>query len=136
VSIPPSGGAADAGQGLHVPAGGGITDLVQWRHPYTTKLTAQQSSGALGFIEVTCPPGGGPSRMSTPGTARDLLLEISGRAGVSSQGDKVFTAGAGDLVFITARPDRTGFPPSSASSRRDVSSTPLAARGLFIEVRC
>ena len=97
MSIPLSGGAADAGRGLHVPAGGGITtwfngDIV------TTKLTAQQSSGALGFIEVTCPPGGGPVPHVHPGTDETFYM-ISGELEFL-QGDKIFTAGAGDLVFI------------------------------------
>ena len=76
--------------GLHVPAGGGITtwfngDIV------TTKLTAGQSGGALGFVEVTCPPGGGPVPHVHPGTDETFYL-VSGELEFLS-GDKVFTAG-------------------------------------------
>jgi mannose-6-phosphate isomerase-like protein (cupin superfamily) len=124
VSIPVSdgaGSAADVGRGLHVPAGGGITtwfngDIV------STKLTAQQSSGALGFVEVTCPPGGGPVPHVHPGTDETFYM-ISG-ALEFLQGDKVFTAGPGDRFRN----------PGIQPARMVFAYTPGGAEGLFIEV--
>ena len=134
MSIPVSGGAggaADVSRGLHVPAGGGITtwfngDIV------STKLTAQQSSGALGFVEVTCPPGGGPVPHVHPGTDETFYM-ISGELEFL-QGDKIFTAGAGDLVFIPRGLTHRFHNPGIQPARMVFVYTPGGAEGLFIEV--
>ena len=49
---------------IHIPARGGVTT---WFNGdiLTTKLTAGQTSGALGLVEATCPPGGGRRRTFT-----------------------------------------------------------------------
>lgn len=134
MSIPVSegtGAPADASRGLHVPAGGGITtwfngDIV------STKLTAQQSSGALGFVEVTCPPGGGPVPHVHPGTDETFYM-ISGELEFL-QGDKVFTAGPGDLVFIPRGLTHRFRNPGIQPARMVFAYTPGGAEGLFIEV--
>ena len=134
MSIPISegtGAPADASRGLHVPAGGGITtwfngDIV------STKLTAQQSSGALGFVEVTCPPGGGPVPHVHPGTDETFYM-LSGELEFL-QGDKVFTAGQGDLVFIPRGLTHRFRNPGIQPARMVFAYTPGGAEGLFIEV--
>jgi quercetin dioxygenase-like cupin family protein len=124
-----NGDAAPAG--LHVPAGGGITtwfngDIV------TTKLTAQQSGGALSLMEATVPPGGGPVPHIHPKTDETFYL-IAGELEFL-QGDRVITAKAGDLVFcprgITHRFTNTGIQPA----RMVFVYTPGGPEGLFIEV--
>jgi mannose-6-phosphate isomerase-like protein (cupin superfamily) len=133
VSIPISadaGVAGDASRGLHVPAGSGITT---WFNGdiLSTKLTAQQSSGALGLIEATCPPGGGPVPHVHPGTDETFYM-ISGELDFL-QGDKVFTAGAGDLVFIPRGLTHRFHNPGIQPARMIFVYTPGGAEGLFIE---
>jgi quercetin dioxygenase-like cupin family protein len=115
---------------LHVGAGGGVTT---WFNGdiLTTKLTAAQSGGALGLIEATVPPGGGPAPHIHPNTDETFYL-ISGELEFL-QGERVITAGAGDLVFcprgITHRFTNTGIQPV----RMIFVYTPGGAEGLFIE---
>jgi mannose-6-phosphate isomerase-like protein (cupin superfamily) len=134
VSIPVPGSAdstADAPAGLHVPAGGGITtwfngDIV------TTKLTAQQTAGALGLVEVTCPPGGGPVPHVHPRTDETFYM-ISGELEFL-QGDKTLTAGPGDLVYIPRGLTHRFHNPGIQPARMIFTYTPGGAEGLFIEV--
>jgi quercetin dioxygenase-like cupin family protein len=133
VSLPVGGGArgaADARRGLHVPAGGGATT---WFNGdiLTVKLTAEQSSGALGLIEATCPPGGGPVPHVHPGTDETFYLTAGELEFL--QGDKVFTAAAGDLVFIPRGMTHRFTNPGIQPARMIFIYTPGGAEGLFIE---
>ena len=116
--------------GLHIPAGGGITT---WFNGdiLTVKLAAGQSRGALGLIEATVPPGGGPAPHVHPNTDETFYL-IAGELEFL-QGEQVLTAGAGDLVFcprgITHRFTNPGIQPA----RMIFIYTPGGAEGLFIE---
>ncbi|GLY74630.1 cupin domain-containing protein [Actinoallomurus iriomotensis] len=116
--------------GLHIGAGEGITT---WFNGdiLTTKLTAEQSSGALGLIEATVPPGGGPVPHVHPNTDETFYM-ISGELEFL-QGERVLTAGTGELVFcprgITHRFTNTGIQPA----RMIFIYTPGGAEGLFIE---
>lgn len=115
---------------LHIPAGGGVTT---WFNGdiLATKLTATQTGGALGLIEATCPPGGGPVPHVHHSTDETFYL-ISGELEFL-QGDRVLTAGTGDVVFcprgITHRFHNPGIQPA----RMIFIYTPGGPEGLFIE---
>jgi mannose-6-phosphate isomerase-like protein (cupin superfamily) len=82
---------------LHIPAGGGV---ITWFNGdiLTTKLTADQTGGALGLVEATCPPGGGPIPHIHQ-EHEETFYMVSGELEFV-QGERVLTAGAGDVVFI------------------------------------
>jgi quercetin dioxygenase-like cupin family protein len=82
--------------GIHVPANGGIT---RWfsGDVYSVKLTAEQTAGALGVIEASVPPGGGPVAHTHRDQDETFYL-LSGELEFLD-GDKTFIASAGDLVF-------------------------------------
>src|ERR1700689_4639122 len=87
---------------LHIPAGGGVTT---WFNGdiLATKLTADQTGGALGLIEATCPPGGGP----IPHVHQEhdeTFYMISGELEFL-QGERVLTAGGGGRGVHPARHD-------------------------------
>lgn len=122
--------APDSAPGLHVPADGGVT---RWFNGdiLTTKLTADQSAGALGLTDATVPPGGGPAPHVHPHTDETFYL-IDGELEFL-QGDRVITIGSGDLVFLprgtTHRYINVGIQPA----RLLILYTPGGAEGLFIE---
>lgn len=121
---------AAASRGLHIPAGGGSTT---WFNGdiYTTKLTARQSSDALGLVEATVPPGGGPVPHVHRRTDETFYL-LSGELEFL-QGDKVFTAAAGDVVFIPRGTTHRFANPGIQPARMIFVYTPGGAEGLFIE---
>jgi mannose-6-phosphate isomerase-like protein (cupin superfamily) len=133
VSIPtptdPANGPADH-PGLHIRADEGVTT---WFNGdiLTVKLAAGQSGGALGLIEATVPPGGGPAPHVHRHTDETFYL-ISGELEFL-QGSRVVTAAAGDLVFcprgITHRFTNRGIQPA----RMIFVYTPGGAEGLFVE---
>lgn len=84
-------------EGLHVPAGAGVT---RWffGDTCTTKLTSQLTGGSLGLTEVSVPPGGGPIAHSHAREDETCYL-LSGELEFLI-GDQSFTAGPGDTVFI------------------------------------
>jgi quercetin dioxygenase-like cupin family protein len=126
VSLPAS---ADR-SGLHVPASGGVTT---WFNGdiLTVKLAAAQSGGALGLIEATVPPGGGPAPHIHRNTDETFYM-ISGELEFL-QGKRVLTATTGDLIFcprgITHRFTNPGIQPA----RMIFIYTPGGAEGLFID---
>ena len=117
-------------KGLHVPARGGVTT---WFNGdiYTAKLTAEQSYGMLGLVEASVPPGGGPAPHVHANTDETFYL-IAGELEFLD-GERVFTAGAGDLVFCprgnTHRFVNTGLHPAKLLFMY----TPGGAEGLFVE---
>jgi quercetin dioxygenase-like cupin family protein len=133
VSIPTSATAFDrpaSRAGLHIPAGDGITT---WFNGdiYTVKLTAEHTSGALGLVEATVPPGGGPAPHIHPHTDETFYM-ISGELEFLRE-DQVLTASTGDLLFcprgITHRFTNPGIQPA----RMIFIYTPGGAEGLFTE---
>jgi len=86
-----------AGSRFHVPADAGVTKWV-FGDTYTMKLTAQQTSGSLGLVEASVPPGGGPVAHTHAGEDEIFYL-LSGELEFLS-GDQTFTARPGDVVFI------------------------------------
>lgn len=68
---------------------------------YTVKLTAEQTGGSLGFIDATVPPGSGP--IPHLHMAQDETFYLLSGELEFLQGERVFTAYAGDLVFCPRR---------------------------------
>jgi quercetin dioxygenase-like cupin family protein len=64
----------------------------------TVKLTAADTAGSLGLVRASVPPGGGPAPHVHAGTDETFYL-IDGELEFLD-GDRVFTAHAGDAVFI------------------------------------
>ncbi|MFF3950581.1 cupin domain-containing protein [Streptomyces sp. NPDC001902] len=82
-------------EGIHVPSADGT---VKWfsGDVYSIKLTAGQTGGALGVVEAWVPPGGGPVA-HTHADHDETFFLISGELEFLG-GDRVLTAGPGDLV--------------------------------------
>lgn len=115
---------------LHIPAGGGTTT---WFNGdiLATKLTAAQTDGALGLIEATCPPGGGPAPHIHRNSDETFYM-ISGELEFL-QGDRVLTAGAGDVVFIKRGDTHRFHNPGIQPARMVFVYTPGGPETLFIE---
>jgi quercetin dioxygenase-like cupin family protein len=84
-------------EGLHVPADGGITKWF-FGDTYTMKLTSGLTNGSLGLMEASVPPGGGP--IPHTHAAEDEIFYLMTGELEFLMGEKVFTASAGDVVFI------------------------------------
>lgn len=65
---------------------------------YTIKVTADQTGGSLGFVVGSIPPGGGPAAHAHSQEDEAFYL-LSGELEFLN-GDQIFTAEAGDFVFI------------------------------------
>lgn len=115
---------------LHIPAGGGTTT---WFNGdiLATKLTVAQTDGALGLIEATCPPGGGPAPHIHRNSDETFYM-ISGELEFL-QGDRVLTAGAGDVVFIKRGDTHRFHNPGIQPARMVFVYTPGGPETLFIE---
>lgn len=88
-------GAAD--NGLHVPAGIGITRWV-FGDTYTAKLTAEATNGSIGLIEASVPPGGGP--VTHTHVDEDETFCITSGELEFRIGDRTLTAHSADVVFV------------------------------------
>lgn len=86
--------------GVHVPANEGITKWFSG-DVYTIKLTATDTNGALGVIEASVPPGGGPVA-HTHANEEETFYLLSGELEFL-HGNETFIAGPGDLVFVPRR---------------------------------
>lgn len=115
---------------IHIPARGGVTT---WFNGdiLTTKLTAADTNGALGLIEATCPPGGGPAPHVHRNSDETFYL-TSGELEFL-QGDRVVTAGAGDVVFCPRGITHRFYNPGIQPARMVFIYTPGGPEGLFIE---
>lgn len=83
--------------GVYVPAGGGPTKWFSG-DVYTVRLSAAATNGSLGIVEASAPPGSGP----VPHTHADqdeTFYLLSGELEFLD-GDRVFTAGQGDIVHV------------------------------------
>jgi mannose-6-phosphate isomerase-like protein (cupin superfamily) len=82
---------------LHVPAGEGPTTWFSG-DTYTIKASGQSTSGSLGLVEATVPPGGGPIAHAHTRTDEAFFV-LSGELEILD-GSRTFVAGTGDFVFI------------------------------------
>lgn len=115
---------------IHIPARAGITtwfngDIV------TTKLTAGETGGALGLLEATCPPGGGP-RPHVHQEHDETFYLLAGDLEFL-QGDRVLTAGPGDVVFIRRGTTHRFYNPGIQPARMLFLFTPGGPEGMFTE---
>jgi mannose-6-phosphate isomerase-like protein (cupin superfamily) len=116
--------------GLHLPPQEAVTT---WFNGdiYATRLRGEQTNGAIGLVEATVPPGGGPAPHVHARTDETFYL-VSGELDFLN-GEKTFTAGTGDVVFIprgtTHRFVNAGVQPA----RLLFVYTPGGAEGLFVE---
>ncbi|MTD53343.1 quercetin 2,3-dioxygenase [Amycolatopsis pithecellobii] len=85
---------------IHVPAGAGRPVWV-FGDTYTVKVTADDTGGALGFVEATVPPGSGP-RPHAHTHEDESFYVLSGEVRIT-HGKRSFLARAGDFVFIPKR---------------------------------
>jgi mannose-6-phosphate isomerase-like protein (cupin superfamily) len=115
---------------LHIPANGGITT---WFNGdiLATKLTAAQTGGALGLIEATCPPGGGPIPHIHRNSDETFYM-VSGELEFL-QGNQVFTAGTGDVVFIRRGVTHRFHNPGIQPAKMVFIYTPGGPENLFVE---
>jgi len=129
IPTPQSSGSSSPAQ-LHHPSGEGVTT---WFNGdiYSIRLTAEQTNGAIGLVEATVPPGGGPAP-HVHGRTDETFYLVSGELDFLN-GEKTFTAGTGDVVFIprgtTHRFTNAGIQPA----RLLFLYTPGGAEGLFVE---
>jgi quercetin dioxygenase-like cupin family protein len=116
--------------GIYVPGSGGVTKWFSG-DVYSVKLTAEQTGGAVGLIEGSVPPGGGP----VPHTHRDqdeTFYMLSGELEFLD-GEKTFIATAGDLVFCR-RNIRHRFKNVGLQTAKMLAFyTPGGPEGLFLE---
>ena len=82
---------------VHVPAGQGSTTWFAG-DTYTIKASADSTSGSLGLVEATVPPGGGPVA-HTHSRNDEAFYVLSGELEILD-GSCTFVARAGDFVFI------------------------------------
>jgi quercetin dioxygenase-like cupin family protein len=116
--------------GIHVPATAGETKWFSG-DVYTLKLTTAQTAGSLGMIQASVPPGGGPPAHVHADSDETFFL-LSGELEFLD-GDRVFLAGPGDLVYVPRhirhRFSNIGIVPASMLFLY----TPAGPEGLFIE---
>jgi mannose-6-phosphate isomerase-like protein (cupin superfamily) len=123
-------GAGRSTGGVHVPASAGVTtwfngDIV------TTRLTGAQANGAIGVVDATVPPGGGPAPHVHARTDETFYL-VSGELEFLD-GDRTFLAGTGDVVFIPRGTTHRFHNPGIQPAKLLFVYTPGGAEGLFVE---
>jgi quercetin dioxygenase-like cupin family protein len=82
---------------VHVPAGEGPTTWFS-ADTYTIKASGESTSGSLGLVEATVPPGGGPVAHAHTRSDEAFYL-LSGELEILD-GARTFVARTGDFVFI------------------------------------
>jgi quercetin dioxygenase-like cupin family protein len=82
---------------VHVPAGEGPTTWFAG-DTYTIKASGESTSGSLGLVEATVPPGGGP--IAHIHTRTDEAFYVLSGGLELLDGARTFIARAGDFVFI------------------------------------
>ena len=116
--------------GIYVPANGGVTKWFSG-DVYSVKLAAEQTGGALGVVEASVPPGGGPVAHTHRDQDETFYL-LSGELEFLD-GEETFVATAGDLVFcrrnIRHRFKNTGL----HTAKMLFFYTPGGPEGLFTE---
>ena len=116
--------------GVYVPNKGGVTT---WFNGdiYSIKLTGQQTGGQIGLVEATVPPGGGPAPHIHDRTDETFYV-VDGELEFLD-GDKTFTASAGDVVFLPRGNVDRFHNPGIQPARLVFIYTPGGAEGLFVE---
>jgi mannose-6-phosphate isomerase-like protein (cupin superfamily) len=116
--------------GAYVPNKGGVTT---WFNGdiYSIKLTGQQTGGQIGLVEATVPPGGGPAPHIHERTDETFYV-VNGELEFLD-GDKTFTASAGDVVFLPRGNVHRFHNPGVQPARLVFIYTPGGAEGLFVE---
>ena len=115
---------------IHIPAAQGTTvwfngDIL------TVKMTGADTGGSVGLVKASVPPGGGPAA-HTHTQADETFYLIDGELEFLD-GDRLFTATAGDAVFIP-RATRHRFKNVSLTHASMLFFyTPGGAEGLFVE---
>jgi quercetin dioxygenase-like cupin family protein len=102
----------DVRTGIHVPSGGGVTKWFSG-DVYSVKLTAQQTNGAVGVVEASVPPGGGPVA-HTHADQDETFYVISGELEFLD-GERTFMAGPGNLVHCPRRTRHRFLAPDSVT---------------------
>ncbi|MET8406409.1 cupin domain-containing protein [Streptomyces sp900116325] len=126
----PGGDSRRRESGIHIPSSGGI---VKWfsGDVYTIKLTADQTGGAVGVLEASVPPGGGPAAHIHIDQDETFYL-ISGELEFLD-GEQTFTAGPGSLIHCPRgtrhRFKNVGF----HTAHMLFFYTPGGSEGLFVE---
>jgi len=82
---------------IYVAAGAGLTKWLSG-DVYTIKASRESTSGSLGVVEATVPPGGGP--IAHVHTKTDETFYILSGELEFLDGARKFVAGAGDFVFV------------------------------------
>lgn len=82
---------------LYVPAGEGSS---RWfsGDTYTIKASSETTNGSLGLVEATVPPGNGPVAHAHTRTDEAFYV-LNGEVEILD-GERTFTAGVGDFVFV------------------------------------
>jgi mannose-6-phosphate isomerase-like protein (cupin superfamily) len=116
--------------GVYVPNKGGVTT---WFNGdiYSTKLTGQQTGGQIGLVEATVPPGGGPAPHVHERTDETFYV-VNGELEFLD-GDKTFTASAGDVLFLPRGTVHRFRNPGIQPAGLVFIYTPGGAEGLFVE---
>jgi mannose-6-phosphate isomerase-like protein (cupin superfamily) len=116
--------------GVYVPGKDGATT---WFNGdlYSVKLSGEQTGGQIGLVEAMVPPGGGPAPHLHERTDETFYV-VNGELEFLS-GDKVFTASAGDVVFLPRGNVHRFHNPGIRPATLVFIYTPGGAEGLFVE---
>ncbi|HEY0815726.1 MAG TPA: cupin domain-containing protein [Pseudonocardia sp.] len=116
--------------GLHLPSSSGTT---VWFNGdvLTVKLTAADTGGRLGLVKASVPPGGGPAPHQHASTDETFYM-IDGELEFLD-GDRVFTAGPADVVFIPRGTVHRFHNPGLTHASMVFCYTPGGAEQLFVE---
>lgn len=116
--------------GVYVPAGAGHTTWFSG-DVYTVRLQASATNGSVGIVEASVPPGSGPVAHTHADQDETFYMQ-SGKLEFLD-GDKLFTAGPGDIVFIP-RTIRHRFKNVGLHTAKMLFIyTPGGSEGLFVE---
>jgi len=118
------------GGGLFVPTTEGVTKWFSG-DVYTVKLQAHQTNGAIGLIEASVPPGSGPVP-HTHASQDETFYVLSGELEFLD-GERTFTAKAGDVVFCPRRVRHRFMNVGLHTARMIFMYTPGGTEGIFVE---
>jgi mannose-6-phosphate isomerase-like protein (cupin superfamily) len=119
-----------ASAGFHVGAYEGVT---KWFSGdiYSVKVHARETNGAIGIVEASVPPGGGPVA-HTHASQDETFYMISGELEFLD-GDRTFMARAGDIVFVPRRQRHRFKNVGLHPAKMIFIYTPGGTEGIFVE---
>jgi mannose-6-phosphate isomerase-like protein (cupin superfamily) len=117
-----------ARRAVHVPAGQGPTTWFSG-DAYTIKASAESTNGALGLVEATVPPGGGPVAHAHT-RSDEAFYVLSGELEILD-GTHTFLARASDFVFIPRGTRHRFKNPGVHGARMLFMLTPAGEEGVF-----